>query len=100
MTDQLIIPFPGVLVMPGGKGDDLEDLGGLFQEGMEVGSRVHEDGQPSDVENQVAVAVPLIRVAMHQGLVNIQHERVLWAEFFHINAWLTECHLQVNMKLM
>ena len=76
MTDRAIL-FPGVLVVAGGEGDDLEDLGGLLQEGVEVGPRSHEDGQSVDVEDNVAVAVALGRRAVHQGLVNVQHKRVL-----------------------
>ena len=78
MTDRAI-PFPGVLVVTGSEGDDFEDLGGLFKKGVEVWPRSHEDGQPINVEDNVAVAVALVRRAVHQGLVNVQHKRVLWA---------------------
>ena len=77
MTDREEL-LPGVLMVTGGEGDDLEDLRGLFQKGVEVGPRSHEDGQPVDVEDNVAVAVALGRRAVHQGLINVQHERVLW----------------------
>ena len=78
MTDRAIL-FPGVLMVAGGEGDDLEDLGSLLQKGVEVWPRSHEDGQPINVEDNVAVAVALGRRAVHQGLVNVQHKRVLWA---------------------
>ena len=65
-------------MVAGGEGDDLEDFGGFLQEGVQVGPRSHEDGQPVNVEYNIAVPVALIRRAMHQGLVNVQHKRVLW----------------------
>ena len=71
-------------MVAGGEGDNLKDLGGRLQKGVEVGPRAHEDGHPVDVEDNVAVAVPLIRRAVHQSLVNVQHKRVLWgATFIH-----------------